>query len=142
MIPFQQIKKVLPVFYKKLSGNITKSKRLVPTLVIVIIAVSGLAYYFYAESSALKKDPNKATLDETDKIVAEVSKLMVLPQGEVPTLATVANPEALRNQSFFLQAKRGDRVLIYTNARKAILYDQKNHKIIEVAPVNIGEPSK
>ncbi|MEK7138877.1 MAG: hypothetical protein AAB799_01720 [Patescibacteria group bacterium] len=142
MVVKKQITNFFSVFYKKFIGSFTNSKRLVPVLVIIIVALSGVAYYFYTESSILKRDPNKAILEETDKIVAEISKLIVLPEGEVPTLATVANPEALRNQPFFSKAKRGDRVLIYSSARKAILYDQKNNKIIEVAPINIGEPPK
>ena len=43
--------------------------------------------------------------------------------------------------SFFSKAKVGDKVIIYTNARKAILYDPVAGKIVEVAPVNIGTPT-
>jgi hypothetical protein len=70
--------------------------------------------------------------------VAAVGKLIVLPTDEQPTLATVVDPSKLKNQPFFAQAQKGDQVLIYTNARKAILYSPTANKIVEVAPLIIG----
>ncbi|OGM96165.1 MAG: hypothetical protein A3B86_02555 [Candidatus Yanofskybacteria bacterium RIFCSPHIGHO2_02_FULL_38_22b] len=118
------------------------SKKLTSALVVAVVLVSGLAYYFYSQYSDLKENPNKITQEETAKIVGRVSKLMVLPEGETPTLATVSDPEKLQTQPFFAKAKKGDKLLLYANARKAILYDLENNKIVEVAPINIGEPNK
>jgi|SRR3989344_6274044 len=112
---------------------------LVSFLFVVVIVASGAAYYFYNQASGLKNDPNKTAREETEKLVAQVGKLIVLPEGEVPTIATVSDPEKLKDQPFFTRAKTGHKVLIYTNARKALLYDPENHKIIEVAPINIGD---
>ena len=53
-------------------------------------------------------------------------------------MATVSDLEKLKDQPFFAKAKIGDKVLIYTDAKKAILYDPVNDKIVEVAPINIG----
>lgn len=119
-----------------------KNNKLFTGLVVAFVLVSGLAYYFYSEYSSLRSNPNKVAQEETAKLVDKVSKLIVLPEGETPTLATVTNLEQLKSQAFFSKAKKGDRVLIYANARKAILYDQENNKIVEVAPINIGEPLK
>jgi hypothetical protein len=49
------------------------------------------------------------------------------------------NPENLKGQSFFADAKVGDKVLIYKNAKKAILYDPIADKIITIAPLIVGE---
>ena len=68
-----------------------------------------------------------------------VSRLIILPTDEEPTIATVADPDRLQDQPFFDNAKTGDKLLIYTNARKAILYDPVSDKIVEVAPINIGD---
>ena len=73
--------------------------------------------------------------------MTQVSRLIVLPTGEDPTLATVSNIDVLRSQPFFANSKNGDKVLIYVKARKAILYDEVNNKIVEVAPINIGDSS-
>lgn len=107
-------------------------------LVGVVVLSSGTAVYFYNRYSALQQNPNKATQNEVNKLVAQVGKLIVLPEGETPTLATVADPEKLKDQPFFAKAKTGDKVLIYTNAKKAILYNPGSNKIVEVAPINIG----
>lgn len=116
-------------------------KYAVQILVAVAVVSFGSAYYFYSEYSALKKNPNKLVQAETSKLVTKVGKLIVLPEGETPTVATVSDPEKLQNQPFFARAKKGDRVLIYANARKALLYDPESNRIVEVAPINIGQPT-
>lgn len=107
-------------------------------LVGLAVLSSGTAVFFYNEYSVLKENPNKAAQEEINKLVAQVSKLIVLPDGETPTLATVSNPDRLKDQPFFAKAKTGDKVLIYTNSKKAILYNPETNKIVEVAPINIG----
>ena len=72
------------------------------------------------------------------ELIQEISALIVLPADETPTIATVTDLSKLRNQPFFANAKTGDRVFIYTKAKKAILYDPIQKKIIEVAPLNVG----
>jgi len=110
-------------------------------ILILLVVVSGvLAAYFYNQLSALKANPQAIAQKEASELVSRVSKLIVLPEDEAPTIATVQDPELLKEQPFFAKAKKGDKVLIYTNARKAILYDPVNNKIVEVAPVNIGNP--
>lgn len=125
------------------SGNVgsNKMRKILPALILLVVAVVaiGLAVYFYNQASQLKNDPQKLAADEVQRVVERVGELIVLPEGEQPTVATVTDPERLKDQPFFAKAKVGDRVLIYTNARKAILYDPVAHKIVEVAPLNIGQ---
>lgn len=107
-------------------------------LLIIAIASSGIAYYFYGRAKILKENPQKVAQEEVAAVVTQVGRLIVLPEGESPTLATVSDVERLKGQPFFAHAKNGDKVLIYTNARKAILYSPGQNKIIEVAPLNLG----
>lgn len=110
----------------------------VPILVTLLLVAVGVAGYLYHEMASLKKTSPDVAQEDVQKLVAEVGELIVLPTDEMPTVATVAEPEKLKDQAFFANAKAGDRVLLYTNAKKAILYDPEAHKIVEVAPINLG----
>ena len=107
-------------------------------LLVLFLISTGFAVYYYREYSKAIIPPEQANKEEVASLVAEVGKLITLPVGETPTLATVSDPKALSNQAFFANSKVGDKVLIYTNAKKAILYRPSEHKIIEVAPVNLN----
>jgi hypothetical protein len=113
-------------------------KNVIGVLVIVALASAGSGYYFYHRYQELQQNPQAVAEKDNAALVAELSKLIVLPTDEQPTIATVADPSKLKDQLFFANAKTGDRVIIYTNARKAILYDPVAKQIIEVAPINIG----
>lgn len=114
-------------------------KFIIPAIIILVVLIlGGSTYYFYDQFTKLKQDPQRIARQETETLIARVSQLIVLPEGEEPTIATVSDTERLKDQPFFAKAKVGDKVLIYTNAKKAILYDPVNNKIVEVAPINIG----
>lgn len=113
-------------------------KNLVIALAIAVVVSVGLAVYFYIQLSELKKNPQAIAQKEVQALVLKVSRLIVLPEGETPTMATITDSEKLKDQPFFSKAQKGDKVLIYTNARKAVLYNPTTDKIVEVAPLNIG----
>jgi hypothetical protein len=106
---------------------------------VLVIALAAATAYFYVQYSDLKADPAKESQAEVDRLVAQVSKLIVLPEDEKPTVATVTDVEKLKDQPFFARAENGNKVLIYTQAKKAILFDPIENKLIEVAPINIGD---
>ena len=108
-------------------------------LFILVVVAAGFAVYFYRQLSELKKNPQTIAADEVQTVVDRIGEILVLPEGEEPTLATVTAPERLQDQPFFAKAKVGDKVLLYAKARKAILYDPVAHKVVEVAPLNIGD---
>ena len=115
-----------------------KDQILPAVLAIIFVGALGSAVYFYRETRDLQKNPQKITQQEIQDLIAKIGKLIILPQGETPTVATVSEPERLKDQQFFANAKVGDKVLIYTKAKKAILCNPSTNKIIEVAPVTIG----
>lgn len=106
-------------------------------LTVLVIALTATSIYFYQRSRRISVGSVGSDSD-TKVLIAEVGKLMFLPENETPTVATVSDPSKLKDQSFFVDAKEGDKVLIYTNAKKAILYDPSAKKIVNVAPINLG----
>ena len=126
---------------KSVAGLDRKKRLFLIVLVIFFLIAIGAgvsAYYFYQKWGELRIDPQKLAESEAQEIIKQVGRLIVLPEDETPTVATVTDPERLRDQPFFAKAKAGDKVLIYTKAKKAILYDPTQNKIVEVAPLNIG----
>lgn len=111
-------------------------------LIIVTIIAIVLAIYSYRELNSYKKDPQAQTRREVQSLVTKVGRLTLLPTNETPTVATVSDPEALKDQAFFSQAVKGDKVLIYTQSKKAFLYSVSQNKIIDIAPLNIGDSQK
>lgn len=111
---------------------------------VVLVGV-GTGFFIHSRFQASKVPDNqtnqRSAQEEVKKLVSEVGKLIELPTGEDPTVATVTDISKLKDQPFFARAKNGDKVLIYTTAKKAILYDPSLKKVIDVAPINIGSPS-
>jgi CHASE1-domain containing sensor protein len=114
-------------------------KRIV-LLIVLLVAVLGIAgtAYFYNKYQQIKKDPTTVATQETTALVQTIGKLMVLPTGETPTVATVTDKTKLTSQVFFKDAQNGDKLLAYTIAKKAILYRPSSNKIINIAPFNIS----
>ena len=88
-------------------------------LVLTTIVSVGAVSDFYNQ---LQQDPQVQVQEEIDKLVAQVGELLVLPEGEQPTVATVSDVNLLGDQPFFAHAKNGYRVMMYTIATKGILY--------------------
>lgn len=76
------------------------------------------------------------TTSEIEKLVDEVGEKIVLPIGEPPTIATVTDVEKLLGQPFFRNAKNGDKVMIFSSTKEAILYRPSIKKIITTTLIN------
>jgi LytR cell envelope-related transcriptional attenuator len=117
-------------------------------LAVVGLIFAGWSYKEYRENQMVSKelalvrrDKPASAGSDVSQLIAQVGSLMVLPQNEQPTVATVTDLDKLQGQPFFANAQVGDKVLIYSQAGKAILYRPGENKIIELAPLNTPEPS-
>ena len=109
---------------------------------VVLLASIGVGVYYFVQYRRVVQNPDLVSKQELTSILEKVNKLMDLPQDETPTLATVLNKDNLKDQDFFKKAENGDKVLVYTNNKKAILYRPNTNKIIEVMPVYNDETEK
>ena len=107
-------------------------------LAILVLAAAGIAVFFYIRYQGSNLRENN---QELQQIVEIISKAFKLPDEE-PTLATVTDREKLAEQGFFTNAENGDKVLIFRQAQKALLYRPSIKKIIDVVTVKITQDQK
>lgn len=125
---------------------ITKPKGLnLKILLLLLVAGLILAGGYYVRRlrinnshlQNLVNDTEALAKEETKSLVEKVGKLVVLPEGEDPVVATVTDKDKLKDQPVFAKAENGDKILIYPNARKAYIYNPQTNKIVDVVAVNI-----
>lgn len=125
--------------------EINKERVIVGLIVLVIIITGGFVYYNNQKKTQPIQNQTPSLAEQREKdnavLIEKVGKLILLPSKEQPTIATVSDKSKLATQPFFTNSLDGDKVLVYTNAKKAILYRPSTNKIIEVAPVNVTSPT-
>ena len=105
---------------------------------VVVLAIGAGAYGFYRHrQNGQSNGAGVSSQSQIDTVVNKVGKLILLPSGEQPTMAIVNDVSKYSNVPFFKNAANGDRLLIYAQAREAILYRPSINKIIVVAPLNV-----
>lgn len=129
---------------KKLAIKVPKAK--VPTaprrrssilLVLVIILAAGCVF-FYAQYRAAQDKVESAKSGQSAQakdVIRTVGKIAIVPTDETPTIATVTNVEKIKGQEFFVNAKNGDKVLVYAKQKKAILYRPSTNQIVNINTV-------
>lgn len=124
--------------------NLVNKKMLFTILIIILVIIP--TFYFYTQNKnterqleQLKNNSGQQT-DESKNLTEQVGKLVLLPADEQPTIASVSDVEKLKGQAFFANAQAGDKVLVYNQAKRAILYRPSINKIIEMAPLNSEIP--
>lgn len=117
-----------------------KTSRVMILAILILIIIAAVSGIFYMRSQTqlklLKNNPDEISKQATKEILDKVGKLIILPQDEEPTIATVTDPEKLKDQPFFQKAQKDDKVLIYTKNKKAILYRPSSNQIVDVAPID------
>lgn len=77
---------------------------------------------------------------EIQKVLDQLDDHIILPADEEPLVATIVDAAALAaEQSFYEGASDGDRIVIYPEAQKAILFSTEKDIIVNVGPVFIEE---
>lgn len=84
--------------------------------------------------------PKQSDLTDVKVVTGLVSKHVVLPSNEAPALLTVTDASKLTTD-FLKQASNGDKVLIYQENKKAIIYRPSIDRIIDIGPVVIDSVS-
>lgn len=94
---------------------------------------------YYNKYNDLKNSsPDQIQQAQTDSYIAEIGKLYALPANEKPDVATIKDKDAVKKQYPVLdQAENNDILVIYKEAKLAILYRPSTKQLIKVVPVNV-----
>lgn len=116
------------------------------TLLIAIAAliiILGVAFAYYTTSSETFSPNQQLSEEEIGTIVEAVGRHIILPEGEEPLVATIADITLLlEREPFYRGAKNGDILLLYPNAGKAILYDQEGDILVNVGPIILDQDAE
>lgn len=119
----------------------TGSKNITKVIVaIVIVGLLGGIGYLAWQNNELRNNPKtsaQAASNKANDVKTKVGKLISVPGDETPTLATVTDKTKLKDQPFFKDAENGDTILIFPQAKKAIIYRESENKLINVGPIAI-----
>jgi hypothetical protein len=114
-------------------------------IVIVLVILGGGVYYaldragyIKAMKLALQYQKQTALSKEDAAILAQLKKIMVLPDDVNPTMANITDIDALKKSQpgFFATASNGQKLIIYSD--QAIIFDPKSGKIVKVGPVQFS----
>ena len=113
-------------------------KRLKLTQVIIAVLLIFSVFMWVQYHDAQNKLSGSTMAKQDSSVIADVRKLAVVPANETPTVATVVNASKLQDQTFFANAKNGDKVLVFNREKEAILYRPSSNQIVTIAPVTVS----
>jgi len=104
----------------------------------MILVIIGLICTYALIMGAIYKNEmankNKAQAKEEQQTVDKIAKLLRLP-NETPIFTTVYNEKDFENNNLFRVVKKGDKILLFINAKQAVIYRPSTNQVIEVLPV-------
>ena len=106
---------------------------------VVAVIFVAVTWYLLVVFRGGSGDQSAATQKEIILLTGQIEKFMDLPENEEPTLATVSDREKLEGQLFFAKSQNGDKVLVYSKSKKAILYRPSEKRIIEFATLSSSD---
>jgi hypothetical protein len=119
----------------KSKRNFRVSKKYLPWVFVAVLLLLSL-FLLSQYKDAKQKVQSSNTASQTATLLNDVRKIFVLPTSGTPTIATVSSVDKLKNQEFFANAKDGDKVIVYSAEKRAILYRPSTQQIVNVAPLS------
>jgi hypothetical protein len=110
-------------------------------IVLVVVIVWTTAFFELGRYTVYQANPSLQGQEQAAEILQKVGQLIQLPPNETPTMATISDAQsAKQGQPFLTNAENGDVLIVYPNAREALLYRPSTNKLIAVGPVDSTSP--
>jgi hypothetical protein len=124
------------------AGKKMRNRILIILGAVVFVVAAAAAVYYFIQYKKITDDPSAVSKATTERLKGEVGRIYQLPNDEDPTIAKVEDKEKLKDQQFFSKAENGDYILIYTKAKLALLYREKERRLVNVGPITISDQSE
>lgn len=99
------------------------------------LVISGLVI---SRREARRRISQSGGFSGNEAILSQVSRIAVIPDTDQPVIYTIDDITKFNRRQFFRNARNGDKVLIFPQSRKAIIYRPATGQIVEMGPVNIA----
>jgi len=116
-----------------------KTKKILSILILIVIVLLAVAVFkkFYDPKGDDKA--NQLSDKQITSLVKKVSKLIDVPE-EKPIVATIIKAEELiAEQKFYVGSKDGDYLIVFPTAKKALIYREKENRLINVGPIIVDQ---
>jgi len=104
-------------------------------VIVLLLVVAG--YLFW--QLTIKNDPAAANKETIERVTKQVGQIFQVPADEEPQVAKVTDPAKIKDQPFFAGVAQDDYVIIYQKAKLALLYREKDRKLINVDHVELDQ---
>lgn len=119
-------------------------------IVIIIVGVGYSEYYLYSKYKKIDNEskewqkkyndliehPEQLAKGEAELYLEKVKAIdKDVPKDEIPEVQTVLDIDQLKDQEFFKDAANGDKILVFKDAKIAIIYRPGENKIIKSGPL-------
>lgn len=107
------------------------NKKLIALIASIIVVVGLVAVIVFQQITINSKTTEE---EEARNIQNQLSKLMILPKEEA-LVSEIKNVNEIKDQAFFSKAENGDKVLIFVQDAKIVIYRDCDNKIVNVGPI-------
>lgn len=112
--------------------------------IIFIVVISFITAIFVIKNKKLstvqlvKAEEQESRTEKRKRILAEISKIMMLPEKEAPDVIFITDKTTnLKKYRLLAKAQQGDVIVLYPNYHKMfILYSPEKKKILEINGVD------
>jgi len=113
-------------------------------IIILIILLICFAIYYIKFQKVKNNSLTEKTAQNQEEIIKKeitdlkekIGKLILLPTNEEPVVATIVDSEKLKTeQPFYKDAQNGDKLLVYQQEKKAIIYSPSKNILVNVGTV-------
>ena len=108
------------------------------TLILLAGAVSYLLFYQKSQRVTInipQLAPSKTVIINPDQdLLSELEKRLAMPKGK-PAIFNISDLSHLTSQNFFNGSKPTDKLILFQEDKKAVIYDPIAKQIINVGPL-------